>query len=56
MSNKKDEKINEDLKRLEDQAYYELMQIIAEAMYTQDIRLLNDRISSWKTKYKKLKL
>ena len=54
MNNKKEEKINEDLKRLEDEAYYELMQIIAEAMYTQDIKLLNDRIASWKYKYKKL--
>ena len=54
MSNKKEEKINEELKRLEDEAYYELCQIIAEAMYTQDIKLLNDRITSWKYKYKKL--
>lgn len=44
----------EDLKRLEDQAYFELRQIIAEAMQYQDIELLNARISYWKTKYKKL--
>lgn len=45
---------NEDLRKLEDEAYYELCQIIAEAMQLQDIELLDYRIASWKTKYKKL--
>lgn len=44
----------EDLKKLEDQAYFELCQIIAEAMQYQDVELLNVRISTWKNKYKKL--
>lgn len=44
----------EDLKKLEDEAYFELCQIIAEAMELQDIDLLNARIASWKNKYKKL--
>ena len=44
----------ENLKKLEDQAYFELCQIIAEAMQYQDVELLNARIASWKTKYKKL--
>lgn len=43
-----------DLKKLEDEAYFELCQIIAEAMQLQDIDLLDARIASWKTKYKKL--
>ena len=42
----------EELKKLEDQAYFELCQIIAEAMQYQDVELLNSRISAWKTKYK----
>ena len=45
---------SEDLKKLEDQAYFELCQIIAEAMQYQDVELLNSRIASWKNKYKKL--
>ena len=44
----------EDLKKLEDEAYFELCQIIAEAMELQDVNLLNARIASWKNKYKKL--
>ncbi len=53
MSSPKD--INDkDLKKLEDEAYFELRQIIAEAMQLQDIELLDSRISSWKSKYKKL--
>lgn len=44
----------EDLKKLEAEAYFELCQIIAEAMQLQDVDLLNARISSWKNKYKKL--
>ena len=44
----------EDLKKLEDEAYFELCQIIAEAMELQDVDLLNARIASWKNKYKKL--
>ena len=52
MSNTKAEK--EELKKLEDEAYFELCQIIAEAMQLQDIELLDYRISSWKNKYKKL--
>lgn len=44
----------EDLKKLEDEAYFELCQIIAEAMELQDVDLLNSRIASWKSKYKKL--
>ena len=44
----------EELKKLEDQAYFELCQIIAEAMQYQDVELLNSRISAWKTKYKRL--
>lgn len=47
-------KVQEELKKLEDQAYFELCQIIAEAMQYQDVELLNVRIASWKTKYKKL--
>ena len=45
---------SEDLKKLEDEAYFELCQIIAEAMQYQDVELLNSRISAWKNKYKKL--
>lgn len=45
---------DEDLKKLEDEAYFELLQIIAEAMETQDIGLLDSRIATWKSKYKKL--
>lgn len=53
MSNSK--KVSEkDLSKLEDQAYFELRQIIAEAMQYQDVELLDARIASWKTKYKKL--
>lgn len=52
MSNTKAEK--EELKKLEDEAYFELCQIIAEAMQLQDIELLDYRISSWKNRYKKL--
>lgn len=44
----------ENLKKLEDEAYFELCQIIAEAMELQDVDLLNSRIASWKNKYKKL--
>lgn len=44
----------EELKNLEDKAYFELCQIIAEAMQLQDIELLNARISIWKNKYKSL--
>ncbi len=44
----------EALKKLEDEAYFELCQIIAEAMQLQDVDLLNARIASWKNKYKKL--
>lgn len=52
MSNSKVEK--EELKKLEDEAYNELCQIIAEAMQVQDITLLDQRIANWKKKYKKL--
>ena len=52
MSNAKAEQ--EDLKKLEDEAYLELCQIIAEAMQYQDITLLDQRIVDWKKKYKKL--
>lgn len=52
MGNAKAEK--EELKNLEDKAYFELCQIIAEAMQVQDIELLDYRIASWKNKYKKL--
>lgn len=44
----------EELKKLEDEAYFELCQIIAEAMQLQDVELLDYRIASWKHKYKKL--
>lgn len=44
----------QEFKKLEDEAYFELCQIIAEAMQYQDIELLNARIASWKNKYKKL--
>lgn len=44
----------QELKKLEDEAYFELCQIIAEAMQYQDIELLNARIAYWKNKYKKL--
>lgn len=53
MSSSKDIK-KEDLSKLEDQAYFELLQIIAEATQYQDINLLDYRIQSWKNKYKKL--
>lgn len=52
MGNAKAEK--EELKKLEDEAYFELCQIIAEAVQLQDIELLDYRIASWKNKYKKL--
>ena len=52
MGNAKAEK--EELKKLEDEAYFELCQIIAEAIQLQDIELLDFRIASWKNKYKKL--
>lgn len=44
----------EELKKLEDEAYFELCQIIAEAVQIQDINLLDQRIDYWKKKYKKL--
>lgn len=43
-----------DLSKLEDQAYFELLQIIAEAMQLEDVNILNSRIDEWKQKYKKL--
>ncbi len=43
-----------DLRKLEDEAYFELCQIIAEAMQLEDINILNSRIDEWKRKYKKL--
>ena len=46
----------EDLKKLEDEAYFELCQIIAEAMQYQAVELLNSRISAWKTKYDEISL
>lgn len=50
-----DKKVQEeDLKKLENEAYFELLQIIAEAMQLQDINLLNDGIHYWKQKYRKL--
>lgn len=52
MGNAKAER--EELKKLEDEAYNELCQIIAEAMQVQDITLLDQRIANWKKKYKKL--
>lgn len=52
MGNAKAEK--EELKKLEDEAYFELCQIIAEAMQEQSIELLDFRIATWKNKYKKL--
>ena len=52
MGNAKAEK--EELKKLEDEAYFELCQIIAEAIQLQDIELLDYRLASWKNKYKKL--
>lgn len=55
MGNAKEAKAEkEELKKLEDQAYFELCQIIAEAMQLQDIELLDYRISYWKNRYKKL--
>lgn len=45
---------DEDLRKLEDEAYFELCQIIAEALETQDLGLLDSRIAMWKSKYKKL--
>lgn len=52
MGNAKAER--EELKKLENEAYNELCQIIAEAMQFQDITLLDQRIADWKKKYKKL--
>lgn len=52
MSNAKAQR--EELKKLEDEAYFELCQIIAEAVQIQDINLLDQRINNWKKKYKKL--
>lgn len=55
MGNAKEAKAEkEELKKLEDHAYFELCQIIAEAMQLQDIELLDYRISSWKNRYRKL--
>ena len=54
-NNQETEKINkEELKKLEEAAYFELCQIIAEALQFQDIELLDIRIANWKKKYKKL--
>lgn len=50
MGNAKAEK--EELKKLEDEAYFELCQIIAEAVQLQDIELLDYRIASWKINIK----
>ena len=44
----------EELNKLEEQACFELCQIIAEAMQTQNVDLLDQRIAEWKNKYKKL--
>ena len=44
MSNN-DKNLDENLKKLEDEAYNELCQIIAEAMELQDVELLNARIA-----------
>ena len=44
----------EELNKLEEQACFELCQIIAEAMQTQNVDLLDQRIAEWKRKYKKL--
>lgn len=53
MSNSK--KVSEkDLSKLEDQAYFELRQIISEAVQLENINILNSRIDEWKRKYKKL--
>ena len=49
-----DKKAQEELNNLEEEAYFELCQIIAEAIALQDIRVLNSRLASWKIKYKKL--
>ena len=55
MSNNEDKRAQEEeLKKLEEQAYFELCQIIMEALQLQDIKILNNRLSSWKIKYKKL--
>ena len=54
MSDKKSNIDIEELKRLEEEAYFELCQIIAEAIQVQDVNLLNSRIESWKAKYKKV--
>lgn len=43
-----------DLKKLEDEAYFELRQIINEAMQLEDVNILKNRIDEWKRKYKKL--
>ena len=52
MSNKNNEQ--EDLIKLEEKAYFELCQIIAEGMQSQNVDLLDIRIAEWKKKYKKL--
>ncbi|MDO5555795.1 MAG: hypothetical protein Q4G09_03880 [Clostridia bacterium] len=44
----------EELKAKEDEAYFELCKIIAEAMQIQDVNLLDSRIAYWKSKYKGL--
>ena len=54
MADNKKVQEEENFKKLEDQAYFELCQIIAEAIELQDVDLLNARIASWKNKYKKL--
>ena len=44
----------EELQKLEDQAYFELCQILAIAMESEDIEYLNNMITAWKNKYKNL--
>lgn len=44
----------EELKKLETEAILELYQIIAIAYQIQDIEYINNMISAWKTKYKKI--
>ena len=54
MSDKNDKLNIEELKKLEEEAYFELCQIIAEAIQMQDVEWLNSRIEAWKSKYKKI--
>ena len=51
MADSRNNKLNEEEAMNEEEAYFELCQIIAVAVETQDINLLKSRIEIWKSKY-----